>query len=65
MLVYFVGYNLAIPDVNNSLRVLRDLWLVGNKYYGTSLFGMEPLESIKNYFAGFGIKIAGWFIRKN
>ena len=63
VVVFGVAYNLAVPDVDNPLRMLGDILLVSDKDDGMSLLGVEPLESVQNYFSGFGVKIACWFVR--
>ena len=52
VIIFVVVYNLAVSDMDNAFRVFGDILLMGDKDDGVPLLGVEPLESVQNYFSG-------------
>ena len=62
LLVFFVRDDLAITECNDTLRVLRNIGLVGDEYDGAAVLHIQSLEGTQHDLAGPGVEVAGRLI---
>ena len=64
-MIFLVGHDIAVENMDNAIGVFRHVWLVCDKYDRFALRHVEILKCMQYDFAGLGIKISCRLISKD